>query len=295
MGIDYNRHSGGSESNIPNTDRLSSGNGSMPVLLPTRVTNGAAPGVRYRIEGELLPALHLELDGSLPVFFEHHVILWKQPNIDVRLKKLRGAFKRVLSGMPIFMTEAVGAGQIAFSRDNPGHVFPMHLKPGATFLIREHQFLAATGNLEYTFERAGGISSMLFGSQGFFVDRFTASGGEAVVWVHAHGNAFEVNLAPGEVIDVEPGAWIYRDDSVGYTQKVFGLKTGIFGGGGNLVFNRFTGPGRVGLQSGYYSEAALTGAATGAAAGGLLGGAGGAVRGGGIGGLLGGAFGNGGN
>jgi uncharacterized protein (AIM24 family) len=34
-------------------------------------------------------------------------------------------------------------------------------------------------------------------------------------------------------------------------QQVYGLKTGIFGGAGNLVFNRFTGPGRVGIQSAY--------------------------------------------
>ena len=34
---------------------------------------------------------------------------------------------------------------------------------------------------------------------------------------------------------------------------MFGLKTGLLGGSGNLVFNRFTGPGRLGLQSGYYT------------------------------------------
>jgi uncharacterized protein (AIM24 family) len=47
---------------------------------------------------------------------------------------------------------------------------------------------------------------MLFGQQGFFVDRFNASQGDAVLWPHAHGNVFEVNLATGEVIpvDVEP-------------------------------------------------------------------------------------------
>ena len=37
------------------------------------------------------------------------------------------------------------------------------------------------------------------------------------------------------------------------TQEVYGFKTGLLGGGaGNLVFNRFTGPGRVGLQSAYF-------------------------------------------
>ena len=80
--------------------------------------------------------------------------------------------------------------------------------------------------------------------------------------------------APGEVIDVEPGAWVYREKSVGYEQKVFGLKTGLLGGGGNLVFNRLTGPGHVGIQSGYYAAeaTAAAGAAVGGAAGGLKGG-----------------------
>ena len=157
-------------------------------------------------------------------------------------------------------------------------MFPLHLPHGATILVREHQFLAATGNLGYTFERAGGWGSMLFGQQGFFVDRFTAGQGDAVLWLHAHGNAFEVALAPGETIDVEPGAWIYRQDSVGYSQQVFGLKTGLLGGGGNLVFNRFTGPGRVGLQSGYYTPYPGVGdsdsgrGAVGGILGGLLGG-----------------------
>ena len=226
---------------------------SRPLLLPRQVPDGSGPGLAYRIEGELVPVLHLALDGRLPIFFEHHVVLWKQPQIDIRVKPLKGAFKRVLAGMPIFMTEAVGAGEIAFSRDASGHVFPLHLPHGSTILVREHQFLAATGNLQYTYERAGGFGSMLFGQQGFFIDRFTAAQGDAVLWLHAHGNAFQLDLAPGEVIDVEPGAWIYRSDSVGYSQQVFGLKTGFLAGAGNLVFNRFVGPGRIGIQSGYYS------------------------------------------
>ncbi len=33
--------------------------------------------------------------------------------------------------------------------------------------------------------------------------------------------------------------------------QVVGLRMGILGGSGNLVFNRFTGPGRIGIQSMY--------------------------------------------
>jgi uncharacterized protein (AIM24 family) len=33
--------------------------------------------------------------------------------------------------------------------------------------------------------------------------------------------------------------------------KMVGLRMGMLSGSGNLVFNRFTGPGRIGIQSMY--------------------------------------------
>lgn len=255
-----------------------------PVSLPTHIPDGTGPGLTYRIEGELVPILHMTLDGQVPILHEHHVLLWKQPQIDIQIAKLGGikkSLKRVIAGMPIFFTQAVGVGEFAVSRDNPGQLVVLHLEPGQEMLTREHAFLAAA-NVDYTFERAGGIGSMLFGSQGFFVDRFTARAGGSLVFLHAHGNAQEFLLQPGETIDVEPGAWLYRDLTVGYTQQIFGLKTGMFSGGGNLVWNRFTGPGRVGIQSGYFSAVAnpATEGGGGRGLGGVLGG-----------GLLGGAIG----
>ncbi|HVC30813.1 MAG TPA: hypothetical protein VND24_06475 [Steroidobacteraceae bacterium] len=49
--------------------------------------------------------------------------------------------------------------------------------------------------------------------------------------------------------NVEPDGWIYRDDGVRMEAKIYGLRTGIFGGSRNLIFNRFTGPGRVRIQT----------------------------------------------
>lgn len=221
-----------------------------PLLLPTTVGDGRAPGVYYRIEGELVPVLHIRLDGSVPVFFEHHVLLWKDPALAIGIRG-KGAIKRMIAGMQLLLTEARGPGQVAFSRDSTGHVFPLHLPPGTAIEVREHQYLAATGNLEYGFSRQKGIKNMLFGSTGFFVDRFAAKQTEGVVWLHGYGNVFEKVLAPGEEIDVEPGSWVYRDESVRMEPKIYGLRSGMFGGTGNLVFNRFTGPGRVGIQSMY--------------------------------------------
>jgi uncharacterized protein (AIM24 family) len=69
---------------------------------------------------------------------------------------------------------------------------------------------------------------------------------------------------------------------VSMTQEVYGFKTGLLGGGaGNLVFNRFTGPGRVGLQSMYYHPPVTEGGGNAQKSGGDV-----------IGGVLGGLLGN---
>ncbi len=125
------------------------------------------------------------------------------------------------------------------------------ISSGQSILVREHQFLAATGNVDYSFTRVKGVSNMLLGGTGFFIDRFQATQYEGVVCLHGYGNVFEKTLQPNEQIDVESGGWVYRDESVAMQQQVCGLRTGILGGSGNLVFNRFTGPGRVAIQSAY--------------------------------------------
>ncbi|HZU12724.1 MAG TPA: AIM24 family protein [Chloroflexota bacterium] len=225
---------------------------SLPQLMPGDIGTAQAPGVTYSIQGDLVPVLTCQLDGSIPIYFEHHVVLWKDPGLEIGMHAVKGALKRMVAGMQVFMTEARGPGEVAFSRDGVGHVFPLHLQPGQAVLAREHQFLAATGHVEYSVSRVKGVGSMLFGSSGFFVDRFQAGQQEGVLWLHGFGNVFEKTLAAGEQFDVEPGGWVYRDETVRMDVQVMGLRTGIIGGGGRLVFNRFTGPGRVGIQSMYF-------------------------------------------
>ncbi len=220
-------------------------------MLPTRIREGLAPGVTYLVEGELVPMLHCSLDGSMPVYFEHHVVLWKDPAVDIRLHAVRGAMRRLISGGQVFLTEARGRGDIAFSRDAPGHVFPLELPRGAAILAREHQFLAATGSVRFSARRLRGITNNLFGGNGFWVDRFDAKDGDGVVWLHGYGNVFEKELAADEEIDVEPGGWVYMDPQVRMRPVVYGLRTGLFAGVGQLIFNRLRGPGRVGIQSMY--------------------------------------------
>jgi len=243
----------------------------IPAQLPTIHKDGQGPNLLYHVEGELVPVLRLQLGGSVPAYFEHHVLLWKEPTVDIALKPMKGAFKRFIAGMPIFMTHATGQGQIAFSRDGVGQLVPMHLQPGQSIEVREHQFLAATDNIAYTFTRVKGIANMLFGSTGFFIDRFTAEQYEGIVFLHGYGNIFEVVLGANEAIDVEPGGWVYKDPSVSMDTQLMRLSTGLFASGGQIVFNRFTGPGRVGIQSMYYHPPVAGEAGSVAAGAGLLG------------------------
>ena len=222
----------------------------LPVLMPTKASNETFGGVTYHIDGELVPVLSVDIT-QMPVYFEHHILLWKHPTVRIGLKALRGLLKRMIAGMQVFVTQATGQGVIAFSRDGPGHIVPIHLARGQEVHVREHQFLAATDNIDYSFERVSGISNMLFGQSGFFIDRFHGHQGEGVVWLHGYGNVFEKTLAPGESIDIEPGGWLYKDPSVRMDTVVDRLTSGMFGSTMNFVVNRFTGPGRVGIQSMY--------------------------------------------
>jgi uncharacterized protein (AIM24 family) len=221
-----------------------------PVLKPTAARNETFAGVTYHVEGDLVPVLRLELK-DVPVYFEHYILLWKDLNVQIGVRPMTGGMKRILAGMPFFLTEVRGPGQISFSRDGAGQIFAIHLGAGERIDMREHQFLAATGNVEYGFMRMKGVSNMLLGGTGFFVDYFTAQHGDGIVWVHGYGNVFEVTLAPGEQIDIEPGGWIYKDPSVTMETQFQKFSTGLFASAASFVWNRFTGPGRVGIQSMY--------------------------------------------
>ncbi len=144
----------------------------IPVLKPTSVHDEAFAGVVYHVEGELVPVLHIEL-SRMPVYFEHHILLWKEPQVQIGVKQLAGAFKRVISGMPVFMVQAMGPGQIGFSRDGAGHVFGMHLQGGQSLDVREHQWLAATDSLQFTFTRIKGFANVMFSGTGLFISTFT--------------------------------------------------------------------------------------------------------------------------
>ncbi len=203
-----------------------------------------------QVEGEIVPVAEINLGPNDSIFFEHHVMLWKDPNLSLSVLSISGGFKRMFAGMPFIISVATGPGRIAFSRDASGELVVLPLHPGMELDVREHAFLLSSHQINYSFVRVKGLANILFGGQGMYMDRFITTGAPGLLILHGYGNVFERKLGPGESIMVEPGAFLYKDSSVQMDVEFQRLGTGLFSGT-NMSLAKMTGPGRVGIQSMY--------------------------------------------
>jgi uncharacterized protein (AIM24 family) len=203
-----------------------------------------------QVEGEVVPVAEINLGAGDWIYFEHHVMLWKDATVPLATMQLQGGIKRALAGMPFIISIAQGPGRIAFSRDATGELVLLPLHPGMELDAREHAFLLASHHISYSYVRIKGLRNILFGGQGMFMDRFVTAAAPGLLILHGYGNVFERTLGPGESLLLEPGAFLYKDSTVAMNVETQKLATGLFGGTGmNLA--KVTGPGRVGIQSMY--------------------------------------------
>jgi len=212
-----------------------------------------------QIEGLYVPVADMNLAAGDSVYFTHHVLLWKDPHVNVTTMPLKGAWKRMFAGLPLIMTQAEGPGRIAFSKDDPGELIPVAIQPGQSIDVREHRLLAATSNTAYDwfqtgiwFETKDGDDTETHYPVGSFMDRFTASQTPGLLLLHCGGNVFTRNLAPGQTILVKPTALVFKDPTV-QMQLHFEHPGAIFtmwrNWGNRYLWLRLSGPGRVAIQS----------------------------------------------
>lgn len=215
-----------------------------------------------QIEGLYVPVADMNLAADDRVYFSHHVLLWKDANIEIAPMSLKGAWKRMFAGLPLIMTEARGPGHIAFSRDLPGELIPVPIQPGESIDVREHLFLAATGHVAYDWYQSGIWFETRTGKDerethypiGAFMDRFSAGSDPGLLLLHAGGNVFSRHLRPGETILVKPTAMIFKDPTVEMHLHFEHPGMGFIGWGNwsnRYLWLRMIGPGRVGIQSVY--------------------------------------------
>ena len=83
----------------------------------TRIAFGAST---CQVEGHMVPVADRQLGAGDAVFFEHHVMLWKDDSVPLENLSLNGGLTRLFAGMPFSISLAKGPGHIAFSRDASG-------------------------------------------------------------------------------------------------------------------------------------------------------------------------------
>jgi len=214
-----------------------------------------------QIEGTYVPVIDVDLAAQDSVYFPHHVLLWKEPQTKVTTLPLKGAWKRMMAGMPVIMTQAQGPGRVAFSRDAPGEMMALPIQPGHSVDVREHIFVLASGTVMYDwfqtnvwFTTKSGDESETHYPLGMYMDRFHAQKDPGLVFVHGAGNVFVRTLGPGETILVKPTAILFKDSSVQMQLHMETPKStfSLFGFWAlRYLWLRLTGPGRVAVQSAF--------------------------------------------
>ncbi len=124
--------------------------------------------------------------------------------------QLSGGLKRAFAGMPFIISVATGPGRIAFSRDATGELVVLPLHPGMEIDVREHAFLLCSHQIGYSFVRVKGLTNILFGGQGMYMDRFVTTSTPGLLILHGYGNVFERRLAAGESIRWNPARSFIR-------------------------------------------------------------------------------------
>jgi uncharacterized protein (AIM24 family) len=213
-----------------------------------------------QVEGTLVPTADFALTGSDGVIFSHHTLLWAQTGTNLEAWSKGSFFNRTYAGMPLVLMRASGPGHVALSEDHPGELVVLPIPVGSGFLVREHAFLAASDDVDYTWQNApvwlqtrSGDDTEYEYPVGPYIDLFVANSGRpGLLLLHCPGNLFVRDLAPGQAILVQPGAWVYSDTSVR-----FGLHAEYPAAGGvrwgaydyRTVWLRLEGPGRVAVRS----------------------------------------------
>ena len=210
--------------------------------------------IEYKIYGDDMQAVEIELDPNEAVRAEAGAMLYMEDGIQMQTDTGGGifkGFKRLITGESFFITTFLHTGRgkshVAFAAPYPGKIIPLDLKElGGTFLCQKDGFLCAAQGIEIEVAFTKKIGAGLFGGEGFILQRLE---GDGLAFVHAGGTIIKKNLALGERLRVDTGCLVAFAPTVDYDiQFIGGFRNSLFGGEGLFTAN-LTGPGIVYLQT----------------------------------------------
>lgn len=208
--------------------------------------------MRYAISGTVLQSLEVQLDAGESMFTESGGMAWMSDGIEMETNTRGGLMSglgRALSGESLFMTtytSRVQNGMITFTPEAPGKVIPIQLAPNQMVIAQKDAFMCAQNSVKLEMHFRKKLGAGLFGGEGFILQKLTGPG---MAFLEIPGEVKEYNLAPGQILKIDPGHIAAFDPTVSYDiSMVKGLKNIVFSGEG-LFLATVTGPGRLWLQT----------------------------------------------
>lgn len=210
--------------------------------------------MQAEIKGTTMPILEVSLGQGEELVSTHGELAWMTPSIQMSQTMNTGGggggfmkgLKRVMGGGGLFLTKYTGPGAITFAAKVPGHIVPVDITPGQSYLVHRHGWLCGTSGITPSVGLQQSFRGGLYGGDGFVLQKLE---GQGTAWIELSGELISYDLPPGQSLLVHPGhVGMFQGTVQFQITRMRGISNALFGGDGfHLV--ALTGPGRVWLQS----------------------------------------------
>ncbi|HEY1279334.1 MAG TPA: TIGR00266 family protein [Acidimicrobiales bacterium] len=191
----------------------------------------------------------ISIDPGGEVHVEAGAMAAYSDGVDVETKARGGVFaglKRSMFGGETFFINTFrsqSGGTVSVAADLPGDMTMITMDAAHALLVQSGSWIASDPGVDVDTKWGG--SKTFFSGKGLFLLRCT---GQGDVLVGAYGGILSMALAPGQSYTLDTGHVVAFDESVQFSvHKAGNWKTTVLGGEG--LVTRFTGPGRLWLQT----------------------------------------------
>src|ERR1700759_156803 len=192
--------------------------------------------MQHQIIGSTMPVLEVQLAPEESVIAVSGELSWMTSSVELTTTTqfgggggLFGTLKRVAGGGSLFLTEyrARGpAGKVAFATKLPGHIVPVDVTQGKSYMLHRHGFVCASPGVELSVGFQQSLGAGIFGGDGFLLQKLA---GNCHAFIELGGEIVNYDLKPGETLRVHPGHVGMFESTVNFgISRIPGIKNMLF-------------------------------------------------------------------